>query len=531
MAVDAILPIRGFQQGGLVMDSDPFSLSFTEWSDAKNVRFHDRVVSKITGEETIKTLTGGGDPVTLTYWRQPTIIRYVYQTDTGRTFLANATGNDVEITKGFSATAEPLATGVQYTGGLFNGGASYIVNDSVNEPQYINATGSGTNTQELVDIPNWNYGDAFTTVQANVLRPYRNVLVAGDFTFTRTNGNVVYGPSTLRVSGVVAQGNLPTWDPAANAITTEDEQELSTNDPIIDMAPLQDILVIYCQNSIHFLRLNYAEGGLHTYGQLLQGRGLLSANCVAEYYGRHFVVGNDDIYLYGGGASVESLADERVREYFFSNLNGMAKDATFLFHNQSFDEMWICYPKGTATTATEALIYNYRHNTWARRDLTNTVAAQFGALPDDFDNPTAFAEGALGGVIISGSELRAVDRGTSFAGQAIDSYVERKGLDVDPNNDMQNHKIRSAWIVATGEGSLDTAVRAVEAPGRPVDLTLDTDRYVKQRVYELSGDMSDYKVDPRSEGRFFNIRIGSNDTTSSWSLVSYQLGIDATFMR
>ena len=56
MAVDAILPISGFQEGGVVRDSDPFSLSLVEWSDCRNVRFDNRVVSKITGEETMLTL-------------------------------------------------------------------------------------------------------------------------------------------------------------------------------------------------------------------------------------------------------------------------------------------------------------------------------------------------------------------------------------------------------------------------------------------------------------------------------------------
>ena len=97
MAVDAILPVSGFQNGGLVADSDPFSLNLTEWSDCRNVRFDNRVVSKITGEEVMRTLSNS-NPVSLTYWRQPNNIRYIYQTSNGNSYLANATGTDAEIT-------------------------------------------------------------------------------------------------------------------------------------------------------------------------------------------------------------------------------------------------------------------------------------------------------------------------------------------------------------------------------------------------------------------------------------------------
>ena len=43
--------------------------------------------------------------------------------------------------------------------------------------------------------------------------------------------------------------------------------------------------------------------------------------------------------------------------------------------------------------------------------------------------------------------------------------------------------------------------------------------------FTLNGSMADFKVDPRSNGRYFNIRLGSNDTTSNWSLIRYNLAV------
>ena len=43
---DQMLPVGGFDKGGIVVDSDPFSLQSIEWSNGRNVRFDNRSVSK-----------------------------------------------------------------------------------------------------------------------------------------------------------------------------------------------------------------------------------------------------------------------------------------------------------------------------------------------------------------------------------------------------------------------------------------------------------------------------------------------------
>ena len=101
---------------------------------------------------------------------------------------------------------------------------------------------------------------------------------------------------------------IPTWNATYTGATTGDEFDLATNSPIIDMLPFQDAMAVYTTDSVWLVRLtnNSTLPVAVTPGS--QGRGMLAKNCGVEYYGRHFVVGNEDIYVYGGGAQVTSVA-------------------------------------------------------------------------------------------------------------------------------------------------------------------------------------------------------------------------------
>ena len=104
-----MIPVGGFDEGGIVIDSDPFSLQPNEWSGGRNVRFHNRAVSKITGEERLLSL-GTHNPRTLTHWQQPVSEFYVFVGDDGRTRRINASGTITEITRGTGSVPVPLTT-------------------------------------------------------------------------------------------------------------------------------------------------------------------------------------------------------------------------------------------------------------------------------------------------------------------------------------------------------------------------------------------------------------------------------------
>ena len=515
------IPVGGFHTGGVVRDSDAFSLEPNQLSDCRNVRFDNGAVSKILGEQEMLSLLGA-TPRTLVHWSQPVSEFYVVTNSDGTTTRYTASGQAEVITKGAGGTAEPLATtNAIYTASLFNGGFTYVVSDGVNIPQYIQA--SGPVSGELRDIPGWNYNPVFSSVIPRIIRPFRNVLVAANMRYTAaTDGSITYAPGTIRISDQAAPGAIPiSWDPQANASDTADEFELADTEGIVDMVPLQNSLLIYTESSIFALSLTGNNAFPVAVQKQLEGRGMLSHNCAAEWYGRHFVVGPQDIYIYAGGASVSTVGDGRIRDYFYANLNYAAVDNTFVFHNSRHDEMWVCYPKGTSTACNEALIWNYNHNTWTIRDLDDVYAATYGSGVDGttftrFDVPVMARDGSL----------LQTDIGTSFSGNPINAYFERKGFDITPDGVSFTKFTDDIFILATGMGAVTAYVRTTDTPGRPVDFFNKADTKNRVREFQLSGTMPDFKISPKVNGRYFNIRFGSNDTTSCWNFIRYVLSVD-----
>ena len=53
----------------------------------------------------------------------------------------------------------------------------------------------------------------------------------------------------------------------------------------------------------------------------------------------------------------------------------------FILRNNTYDEIWICFPNlDSAGPCNEALIWNYRENTWTRRDLPNSYSGTQGPI-------------------------------------------------------------------------------------------------------------------------------------------------------
>lgn len=97
---------------------------------------------------------------------------------------------------------------------------------------------------------------------------------------------------------------------------------------------------------------------------------ILSAASVIEYNGVYFWVGVDSFLIYNG--VVRELPNNMNINYFFDNLNYAARQKVFAYKVPRFGEIWWCYPRGSATECTHAVIYNVREDTWYDTELPNS---------------------------------------------------------------------------------------------------------------------------------------------------------------
>ena len=252
-----------------------------------------------------------------------------------------------------------------------------IYTDTASNTTVVVIGGLSVDDEIIVTIESRNTIDC----KAGVIRAFGNLLVAGDLTETDSTDSTVTIrrlSGVVRVSDLAEAGAIPNnWNPFAEGVTTADEFTLSETNTVQDMLSLQGNLYIYTTDSIHAMSLTGNNAAPVAFAPVTDQYGVVSSNIVTEYDGKHFVVGSNDIYLFAGHpGDIASVADTRVREYFFDNLNPIHEQQTFTLLNQGKNEIWICYPtiKSFAGECNEALIWNYRDNNWTIRELNNVTS-------------------------------------------------------------------------------------------------------------------------------------------------------------
>jgi len=221
-------------------------------------------------------------------------------------------------------------------------------------------------------------------VRAGIVESFGNLLVAGDLTET-DGANIIRRLSgVVRTSDVAVPGSVPNnWNPFAAGVSTADEFTLSETNVIQEMKSVQGNMYIYSTDSIHVMRLTGRLNAPVAFSPVTDEYGCLVRGAVKEYDGKHFVVGSNDIYVFSGNpGTIQSLAQGKVKEYFYNNLNPIHERQLFLLQNHQELEIWVCYPtlNSTGGECDEALIWNYRDNTWTIRDLNAVAAGDVGPI-------------------------------------------------------------------------------------------------------------------------------------------------------
>ena len=300
------------------------------------------------------------------------------------------TGTNVKTVK----VGSPAGTGTPNTVNFVPGTLPASI-PSVTGNQYEIYTDTATNTTVIV-VGGLTIGDTVTVtiesrnpvnVRCGIIESFGDLLVAGDLTevdSTNTSKIIRRLSGVVRTSDVAVPGSVPNnWNPFSAGVSTADEFTLSETNVIQEMKSLQGNMYIYSTDSIHVMRLTGNLAAPVSFAPNTDEYGCLTTGAVVEYDGKHFVVGANDIYTFAGNpGNIQSLASKRVNRYFYANLNPIHERQLFTLQNHQEEEIWICYPtlNSTGGECDEALIWNYRQNTWTIRDLNNVAAGDVGPI-------------------------------------------------------------------------------------------------------------------------------------------------------
>ncbi len=89
---------------------------------------------------------------------------------------------------------------------------------------------------------------------------------------------------------------------------------------------------------------------------------ILSTNSVIDFDGVYYWAAVDRFMMFSG--VVREVPNQLNLNWFFDNINTAQRQKVFAFKVPRFGEIWWCYPRGSATECTHAVIFNVRENTW-----------------------------------------------------------------------------------------------------------------------------------------------------------------------
>lgn len=497
---------------GILTDPNPSDLPPASWSEGRNIRFKNGKVIKTFGHSSVFGKLPNDDKprFAMPYLSDMTPFWFV----ASESKIYRTEGNvyrDVSRTEGgpYGATQR-----YPWNGGFLSGVA--ILNNGFDVPQHVRATGIA----EFSDLPEWP-----PTLRAKIVRPFKNYLVALNIT-----DNSRQQPTVVRWSSPADPGEVPsTWDVADPKNDAGSTPLADTAGAIVDGKKLRDQFVIYKEDSVYSMRY---VGGVYVFAfqQLFDDVGMIAPNCAAEFDGKHFVIGQGDVYVHNG-VQKRSVIDGKMKNYLFNAIKAGSNYNVFVVPDYSNTEMWICF-QSTAESVDlgycdRAAIYNWADDTWAIRDLPNINHATYGVVdprdPDDWDsdNEVWDVDTTVWGnstynpakmkILMVSSRNNAtyvVGENSLFDKQPFTSSVLRS--DLYGGDDLHVKNVNSITPHIRGSGICNVWVGASMLQDSPA-------RWHGPYPYRIG---TDHKIDCRVAGRYIGVRF---DFTSEgeWELNGY----------
>jgi hypothetical protein len=374
------------------------------------MRFVDGKVQKIRGEAVVFSAPST-PPHFIMPWESTGGYRWIYAGEDEIWYEAG--GSSTEITRGVTVAGDdPYTTTTRplWTGGILHTLPILNLDNGVDPPQSWNTT-----DLRMEDLPNW---PANTTCK--VIRPYNNFLVALNITKSANNY-----PQMVKWSHPADPGLVPdSWDEADPARLAGETVLSETTGVLVDCLPLRGQNIIYKNDSIWTMRLTNSQF-VFAFDKISGAVGALAPHCIAEFYGQHVVVGENDIVLFDG-RTPQSIVNSRMRKFFFDALDGTYFDKTYVTINRPRREVWVCYVTADSPNdyINQAIVWNWEENTWTVKDLPEIAFSSYGDVIEGANETFASVGGSsyvTAGSWVGGTATLTLNSASGFAiGDTVD---------------------------------------------------------------------------------------------------------------
>jgi hypothetical protein len=502
------------------------ALGPNEYSNGSNVEADVRGIKKIGGEEEIlSTITDMPIFMDGGFRNEATWVYIIATRDSnshGKWWMITSSGI-TNITPGVGSNPSVYLSGYTEDINITTSwvGNVFFINDGISNPMYFLPTAT-----EITVTPDaqWNYETGITKTTAGFVRNYcspnvGNILIAGNLTKVASGITTNY-PTTVRWSQAFANTGVPgTWQPTLTNVANE--QEIPVRGPIVDGFFLgANFYVCSYWDTVVFSPIAYQNTTAPIFGVRLfnQGRGLINNNCWTNTDQNVYGVDSRDIWVFDG-SDFNPLGNQKVRDYFFRNLNTTYSDRIFVVNNTQKNQVEIYYPDLTSTGwCNKMLSWRYDLNIWnAPKDIVNACNACEAPVftSGAFKYASRTVTYARGGV--SNTKLIQTNRGNSFInGGTIPALFERTNISLQTadgpipySSKVYVHRVLPE-ISGTGEinvsvgGSNSTAQSSTYGAASTVSVVTDNPWVTTQQ----------------NNVRTVAVKVESNDATNTWNLTA-----------
>ena len=526
----AINPVKTpFGNMSFTPDVPPQALTANEYNSGYNVESDVRGVRCVNGDENILNVIPGTVIFVTAGFRGGNDYWFVAATDEGYWYGIN----DAGVTD-LTPPSGPFAYGpLTPITDSWNGEVLFI-NDTINPPLYLLPTETEFrlyDTSYPSQTPNtyvWNYNPEWSALTAGFVRLFASpnvgsLLIAGNLTAdVIATGLTENYPNTVRWSQNFGQNQGPTtWAPTATNVANE--LEIPVRGPVIDGFPLNgNFYVCSYWDTVVFSPIAFQNTQTPVFGIKLinNGRGLLNENCWSNADNTVYGLDARDIWMFDGG-NFKSLGNQRVKNYFYTNLNPAYAEATFMVNNTSKNQIEIYYADMESTGHCNRMLgYRYDLDIWnSPRDVSEAVHAVespiwTGNTYNLATRTVVYAQGDTANV-----QLVQKDQGTQFlSNTAIDSRFIRDNISFGQpySKKVQVHRVLPEVI---GTGNIEVTVGGADSVGANIT-------YKPTVTLPIATDNPWCQID-QNDVRVVTVEFGSNTTTSTWnvSAMNWQINI------